>query len=544
MRITTRGDLWWRTAIIYCIDIERYCDADDDGVGDLAGLVSRIEYLSRLGVTCLWLMPFYPSPRLDHGYDVADFYGVDSRFGHLGDLVEVIRTAHERGIRVITDLLVNHTSDEHPWFQAARSGPDDPHHDYYVWCDEPDSDEENMFPELEDGVWTYDEQAGRYYRHAFFGHQPDLNTDHPHVREELFKLVGFWLELGIDGFRVDAVDHAIDAGSHDGHSFLRALNDTVVRRRGTGALLGEVNLPHDEQLAFFGAEEGGDELTMQFDFASNQRLFLSLARNDARPLAQSLQQRPALTGGSQWANFVRNHDELTLNQLSESEAQEVLDAFAPHEYQRFHGRGMVRRLPGMLDHDPARIKMVYSLLFSLPGTPVLLYGEEIGLAENSELGGRKAVRPLMHWSDGANGGFSAAARHELVAAPENSTAPGAAEQLCDPDSLLNFVRTVAHHYRRSPEIGWGEPAVLPQNQAAVLAHTIRGEAGQTVALHHFGAAPTEVSIEIDDVGTEARLVDVFDGSSHPLPPDGAATISLQGYGYRWFHVLRAGEDRL
>lgn len=543
MRITATGDQWWRTAVVYCLDVERFLDLNGDGVGDLPGLAHRLDYLADLGVTCLWLMPFYPSPRRDNGYDIADFYGVDPRFGHLGEMVEIIRTAHDRGMRLIVDLVINHTSDEHPWFESARGGPHEPFHDYYLWRDTPpESDADNMFPELEDGVWSFDPEAGRHYRHAFFAHQPDLNTQNPHVRDQLAKVVGFWLQLGVDGFRLDAVDHAVEDGTEHGHELLKSIHDTMARRHGAGMLLGEVNLPHDEQVTYFGHQ--GDELTMQFDFASNQQMFLSLARHDARPLAASLAQRPPAGEGTQWANFVRNHDEVNLDLLSRAEAAEVLGAFAPDPDHRFHDRGIVRRLPGMLDHHPARIAMVYSLLFSLPGTPVLLYGEEIGLAESPRVRGREAVRPLMRWSSSKHAGFSNTSDPERLVAPcAPSVASDVVEQLNDPDSLLNLIRTLAYHYRRAPEIGWGEPTILDHACPAVLAHEVRGEIGRTVALHNFGPEPQQVSLTLTDVPATAHARDVFDRAIVPLDTD-RLTVELDGFGFRWFHVLRDGEERL
>ncbi|WP_338064877.1 alpha-amylase family glycosyl hydrolase [Arthrobacter ruber] len=312
MRITDTSDMWWKTAVFYNLNVETFMDWDDDGVGDLEGLGQRLDYLEELGVTCIWLAPFYPSPRQDNGYDISDYFGVDERNGHLGDLVEMVRTAHDRGMRVIVDLVVNHTSIEHPWFQKARSSLDNRYRDYYTWRDDkPEDGRANMFPDREDGVWSYDEEAGQYYEHSFYHHQPDLDTTNPEVREEIAKVIGFWLQLGIDGFRVDAVPFLIQADGHNEHDYLRALRSYVGRRSGTGMLLGEVNLPYDEQEAYFG--DHGNELTMQFDFVANQQLYLALARQDATPLARALAARPDLANVTQWANFVRNHDELTLD---------------------------------------------------------------------------------------------------------------------------------------------------------------------------------------------------------------------------------------
>ncbi|QHC65419.1 trehalose synthase [Rathayibacter sp. VKM Ac-2759] len=548
MRVTDTSDLWWRTAVFYNLDVETFMDWNDDGVGDLEGLAHRIDYLAELGVSCLWLAPFYTSPGRDNGYDISDFFGVDARYGHHGDVVEVVRTAHDRGMRVIVDLVVNHTSDQHPWFQAARSSPDSPYRDYYVWRDAPPADQPaNVFPDAEDGVWFLDEEAGQYYLHNFYRHQPDLNTDNPAVRDEIAKLVGFWLQLGVDGFRVDAVPYLITPGAPDEHEWLRLLRRFVSRRSGEAVMLGEVNIGRDEQLAFFGGEDA-DELSMQFDFIGNQRLYLALARGEAAPLAEALASRPATSTGSQWANFVRNHDELTLDQLSDDERDEVFAAFAPEQSQRIHGRGIVRRLPPMVDGDPRRIRMIYSLLFSLPGAPVLYYGEEIGMGENASLPGRGGVRTPMQWSAAANGGFSRADASDLVAAvTEGGFSPehvNAADQLRDPDSLLAHVKGLAWLYRRSPEIGWGEYTHLPADDPAVFAHRLSASTGTTVAVHNLGSAPSTVTLRLPDAPDGARLVDSLAGESLPVGPDGAVTLPLDAYGARWFRLVTDSSRRL
>ena len=452
MRITETSDLWWKTAVIYCLDVETFLDWDDDGTGDFPGLAQRLDYLSSLGVTCLWLMPFYPSPDRDDGYDIVDFYAVDPRLGSLGDLVEVIRTARDRGMRVIADLVVNHTSNQHPWFQAARADRDSKYRDFYVWSDDPPADvqAEPTFPDQETSVWTFDEQAGQYYLHRFYSHQPDLNVANPLVRDEVAKIMGFWTQLGLSGFRVDAVPFFLETmGITDGdqdlpdpHSYFRDLRALLNRQRGDAILLGEVNLSHEDQLKFFGGPDG-DELHMQFDFIGMQRLYLSLARGDFAPLVDALETRPRPQIASQWASFVRNHDELTLDKLTEEERQEVFAAFGPEPDMQVYDRGLIRRLPPMLDGDQRRIRMVYSLLFSLPGTPVLFYGEEIGMGENLAAGDRTAVRTPMQWSAGTNGGFSDAPADRLPGSlpegaygPESSTSPtsSATRTRCSPSS--------------------------------------------------------------------------------------------------------------
>ncbi|HEX6238732.1 MAG TPA: alpha-amylase family glycosyl hydrolase, partial [Acidimicrobiales bacterium] len=358
MSITATSDQWWKNGVMYCLDVETFLDWNGDGMGDLAGLAERIDYLAGIGITTLWLMPFYPTPDRDDGYDVTNFYGVDERLGTLGNFVEVVRTARDRGIRVIIDLVVNHTSVQHPWFQQARTGPDSPYHDWYVWADhEPDGSElSEVFPGDQDGVWAYDRRARKWYLHRFFSHQPDLNIAHPPVREEIARIIGFWLELGVSGFRVDAVPFLLelegvrDAPDIDPHRYLKELRSFLQRRRGDAILLGEVNLPPDQQRAYFG-DEDGDELHLVFNFTVMQRLYLALARQDAAPVESALRDLPPVPFDSQWATFLRNHDELTLDQLSDAERQEVFDAFGPDPGMQLWGRGLRRRLPPMLGGD-------------------------------------------------------------------------------------------------------------------------------------------------------------------------------------------------
>jgi trehalose synthase len=555
MRITETSDLWWKSAVVYCLDVETFMDWNDDGVGDFAGLANRLDYLAELGITCLWLMPFYPTPGRDDGYDIVDFYSVDPRLGSLGDLVEVIRTANDRGIRVIADLVINHTSDKHPWFRSARASRSSPYRDYYVWRDEPPENEgAPVFPDAETSNWELDERTGQYYQHIFYREQPDLNITNPAVRDEIARIMGFWLQLGLSGFRVDAVPFLLEtaavANGHellpDPHEYLRDLRTFLGRRSGEGVLLGEVNLPRDEQETFFGGDEG-DELTMQFDFITMQKLYLSLAREDVTPLVEALASRPAGSPDSQWANFVRNHDELTLDKLTDEERQEVFAAFGPEERMQVYGRGLVRRLPPMVGGDPRRIRMAYSLLFSLPGTPVLFYGEEIGMGENLDQPGRMAVRTPMQWNSGKNGGFSAAPKNRLRSGVvEGGFGPAhvnVAAQRRDPDSLLSFFTTLVRHYRNAPEFGWGEFGVLPTPSTSVLAHTLTLDGRQVVALHNFASDPAVVPLTLRVPEGGGVINDLLTGESLPLPDTGRMELPLDGYGYRWLRVVPVEDTR-
>jgi trehalose synthase len=563
MKIRDTADLWWKNAVIYCLDVETYMDWGGDGRGDFAGLVQRIDHLADLGVTCLWLMPFYPTADRDDGYDITDFYGVDPRLGNAGDLVEALRTARDRGIRVIVDLVVNHTSDRHPWFRSARRSTDDKYRDFYVWRSDPppSTKDQVVFPDKEDGIWTRDEATGEWYRHRFYKTQPDLNTANPRVRDEIAKIVGYWAELGISGFRVDAVPFFLaDTASTPGddvehpHDFLKELRSFLTRRVGDSILMGEVNLPYDQQRAFFGdtdadGDSDGDELTLQFDFVGMQALYLALARRDARPLADALTSRPPIPHDAQWATFVRNHDELTLDKLSDDERQEVFDAFGPDPSMQLYGRGLRRRLPPMLGGDPRRLRMVYSLLFSLPGTPVLFYGEEIGMGENLAAEGRMAVRTPMQWTSGRNGGFSSAPRSRLTGpVTEGGYGPehvNVADQRRDPDSLLSFVQTLVRRYRECPELGWApEVELLEQPHDAVLAHRSTWDDGSMVTLHNLGPEAVVVPITVADCDETVRLVDLLQDGGCAVGAKGTVEVELAGYGYRWLRVVRPGSRRL
>ncbi|MER7128131.1 alpha-amylase family protein [Streptosporangium saharense] len=543
MRLTHTADLWWKNAVVYCLDVETYKDGNGDGIGDFRGLTQQIDHLDRLGVTCIWLMPFFPTPGRDDGYDITDFYSVDPRLGTLGDFVEFMRTARDRGIRVIADLVVNHTSDEHPWFKESRSSRDSPKRDWYVWQDEPgDFDPKAIvFPDKEDSIWELDEGSGQYYLHSFYRFQPDLNLGNPEVRDEIARILGFWMELGLSGFRVDAVPFLVDGAGGVPHSFLADLRAFMNRRDGGAILLGEVNLPYPDLMAYFG-DGNGDEVTMCFDFIGMQRLHLSLARGRPGALGEALRERPAPPKDSQWATFVRNHDELTLDKLTDEERQEVFDAFAPDEDMRVFGRGIRRRLPPMLDGDQRRLKLAYSVLFSLPGTPVLFYGEEIGLGENPEGEGRMAVRIPMQWTPA--GGFSPVAERVPVPTPSGEYGPrnvNVESQRREPDSLLHWITRLIERYRESPELAWGDYRVLDTDDEAVLVHRADAEGGTVVAVHNFADREARAEFVLEGLDEGLVLTDLLVDGTLDLPPDGRVSLTLEPYGTRWLRSAAPDE---
>jgi trehalose synthase len=536
------SDLWWKDAVVYCVDVKTFMDGNGDGIGDFRGLTQRIDHLTRLGVDCIWLMPFYPSPERDDGYDVSDFYGVDPRLGTLGDFVDFVRTATDRGLRVIVDAVVNHTSNKHPWFLEARSDRDSPYRDFYVWTDDPAKEERDdlVFPGDETSVWQWDDRAGQYYLHRFYRYQPDLNVTNETVRNELARTLGFWLELGVSGFRVDAVPFFLETIGVESrapaqpHEYVRDLRAFLTRRRGDAILLGEVNVPLDSIRDFFG-DEDGDELHACFSFVVNQALFLSLVRGDARPLRKALESLPAIPYEGQWANFVRNHDELSLDKLSDAEREEVFDQLAPDEEMRIYGRGIRRRLAPMLGGDRRRIELAYSVLFTLPGTPVLLYGEEIGMGENLELDDRLAVRVPMQWSSDANGGFSTADRRRLWAPAREDGEYGyarvnVADQWRDRGSLLEWMTGMIRAYKDSPELGWGESRVLDAGADSVLAVRCEWHDRCSLTLHNLSDEPAVARLAANDVG-RAELQDAFGGER--LPAADGLELELEPYGYRW-----------
>jgi len=528
---TATSDLWWKNAVVYCLDIQTFFDSDGDGCGDLVGLTERIDYLAGLGVTCLWLMPCYPSPERDDGYDIADFFNVEERLGTLGDFAEMLRTAHDRGMRVIVDLVVNHTSHRHRWFQSARKGKEAPFHDYYVWQDEkPDDKEQLVFPGEERSNWAWDDDAQQWYFHRFYAEQPDLNTANPAVRDEIAKIGAFWLALGVVGYRIDAVPFLLEEvsgpeGDHkDPHSLLRELSGFLTRRRGDAVLLGEVNLPYDKAVEFFG--DAGNELNMMFNFPLNQNMFLALARQDAGPLAKTLESMPEIPSECQWANFVRNHDELTLDKLSTKERDEVFAAFGPDESVQIYGRGLRLRLPTMLDHDEDRIRLVYSLMFSLPGTPTLFYGEEIGMSENLDIPGRLSSRSPMQWSTGPHAGFSTAPEGARLSRPlPDDHSANVAEQRRDPHSLLNWMERLIRRRKECPELGWGRVSVL-QADGPVLVHRCDWDGSSVVAVHNLSGKRAKVKLSLDCT----HLEDLLGADDH----DPTTELTLGRYGYRWF----------
>lgn len=544
--LSRTSDVWWQNAVFYCLDVETFHDGNADGIGDFAGLSERIDYLAGLGVTCIWLMPFYPTANRDDGYDIIDYYAVDPRYGSLGDLVEFLRTARDRGIRVIADLVVNHTSTQHPWFKASRSSKTSPFRDWYVWREDiPDGASESLvFPDKETSNWERDKETGEFYLHRFYTHQPDLNIAHPEVREEIRRIIGFWLEIGLSGFRVDAVPflletHGIDQQMHLApHDWMRALRGFLSRRRGDALLMGEVNLEYEDVRRFYGND---DKLHMCLNFNLNQAFALALVRQDASSLVHSLRAMPSLPVDSAWANFIRNHDEWSLDKLTEAERQEVFQAFGPKPDMQLFGRGLRRRLPTMLKGDAERIRLAYSLMFALPGAPVLFYGEEIGMAENLDIAGRMSVRAPMQWSDRPNGGFSAAASNQLVRPLVKSREWGPASvnvkaQEREPDSLLSWMQNLIRCRRNFPEIAFGRRSIVATADPSILALPYDWAGNRALTVHNLSAGPKHVALRIDPVNDRHDVMDAFGAAGVSVHKDGTIALSLERFGCKWLKL--------
>ena len=542
--------------MIYSIDVSSFQDSDGDGRGDLPGLISRLDYLSRLGVSCLWLNPVYPSPGRDGGYDISDYYGIDPALGSLGDFAELTRGAEERGIRIVLDLVVNHTSDEHPWFVSARSSPDSPYRNWYVWSTEepPDRHQGTVFPGEQTETWTFDEQAQEWYFHRFYDFQPDLNWSNPDVRAEIAKVMRFWLQLGVAGFRIDAapfileqVKPGVDPGPQD-FSIMDSWRQETQWLRGDSVLLCEANVAPSEVDKFVSSRSDGptDRAQMMFDFLLNPRAWLALARSDAEPLVDALRTAVRLPQGGQWVSFLRNHDELDLSRLTDEQRGDAFRAFAPRPEMRLYGRGIRRRLAPMLSGDRRRIELAYALQFSLPGTPALRYGEEIGMGEDLSLDGREAIRTPMQWDDTANAGFSSAAPDALFRPVVMRGRFGAKQvnvraQHRDPNSLLRWFENLIQTLRSAPEIGTGScsvvDAALPRS---VLAHRFDAAAGSILLLHNL--ADTAVTVDIGPLpDMDGTPYDLFVDGPYDAPSKKLTGLALHGWGYRWIRLSRSDQ---
>ncbi|HTH03215.1 MAG TPA: alpha-amylase family protein [Vicinamibacterales bacterium] len=541
-------DLWYKNAVIYCLDVEKYVDGNNDGIGDFAGLTRRLDYLAGLGVTCIWLQPFYESPNRDNGYDVSNYYAVHPKLGTFGEFVDFMNHAEQIGIRVIADLVVNHTSERHPWFQAARKDPNSPYRNWYLWSKTrpPDYNKGMVFPGVQKATWTRDEVAGEYYFHRFYDFQPDLDTMNEAVRTEILRIMGFWLQLGVCGFRMDAVPFLISRKGarvrpRKDYEFLHEMRDFLQWRRRDAVLLAEANVPPDESLEYFG--DLGDRLQMMLNFPVNQRIYYALATGDLKPLITALEATKERPQAAQWVHFLRSHDELDLGRLTKTQREKVFAAFGPTKDMQLYDRGIRRRFVPMVDNDRRRIELAYSLLFTLPGTPMIQYGDEIGMGDDLSLPERECARTPMQWSADQNGGFSTARRtiRPVISDPIYGYKRVNVEgQRRDPHSLLNWVERKIRMRKECPEISWGDWKILKTNADDVLVMEYTWREHSLIVLHNFVDKPRAVRIPVSTAGTQV-LVDLLATNDSRAGEHGHHEIELEPYGYRWFRAR--GLDR-
>jgi maltose alpha-D-glucosyltransferase / alpha-amylase len=540
------NDLWFKNSVIYCLSVATYMDANGDGIGDFEGLMRRLDYLQGMGVTAIWLMPFQPSPCRDGGYDISDYYGVDPRYGTLGDFVEFAEGCKQRGLRLLIDLVVNHTSDEHPWFQAARRDPQSKYRDWYIWSKKKpkDADSGVVFPGVQKSTWDYDSVAKAYYFHRFYDFQPDLNTSNSEVQAEILKIMGFWLQLGVSGFRMDAVPFVIAqkgagiAKPQEQYDMLRTFSQFLTWRQGDAIILGEANVLPATDMQYFG--DSGDRIQMMFNFEVNQHLFLAMASGDSRPLAKAMQATKRRPATAQWGQFLRNHDELDLGRLSDKQRESVFAAFGPDPEMQLYKRGIRRRLAPMLQGDRRRLELAYSLMMTLPGTPVIRYGDEIGMGDNLKLPERNCARTPMQWSTEPNGGFT---KSDKPCQPVISDGPygfpntNVAAQRRDPNSLLNWMERIIRMRKEVPEIGWGDFSFVSTGTPHVLAMRYHWRNNSVLCVHNLSAEPREVRINLNiDDEEECALVSLLSDDHSQAEKGGAHRVLLEAYAYRWYRV--------
>ena len=554
--IAAEDPAWFKDAIIYQLHLKSFFDADNDGVGDFRGLVEKLDYIAELGVTAVWLLPFYPSPRRDDGYDIADYRGVHPDYGSLADARTFVQAAHERGIRVITELVINHTSDQHPWFQRARQAPKgSPERDFYVWSD---SDEKYsgtriIFTDTESSNWTWDDVAGQYYWHRFFSHQPDLNFDNPAVMDEVLSIMRFWLDIGVDGLRLDAVPYLVEREGTNNenlpetHAVLKKIRAELDIHAPGRMLLAEANQWPEDAQVYFGE---GDECHMSFHFPLMPRMYMAIAQEDRFPVTDIMRQTPAIPANCQWAVFLRNHDELTLEMVTSDERDYLWETYAADRRARLN-LGIRRRLAPLLQRDRRRIELMNGLLLSMPGTPVIYYGDEIGMGDNIFIGDRDGVRTPMQWSIDRNGGFSRADPAKLVLPPIMDPIYGFAAvnveaQAADPHSLLNWMRRMLAVRQRHRSFGRGTQRFLYPSNRKVLAYvrefSAEDGADETI-LCVYNLSRSSQAAELDISALAGRVpVDIVGGSVFPAVGNLPYLLTMPPYAFYW--LLLASDVQL
>ena len=542
--------LWFKTAVFYEIHLRGFFDGNGDGSGDFRGLIEKLDYLDWLGVDCLWLLPMYASPLGDGGYDISDFKAVHRDYGTIDDARAFIDAAHQRGIRVIADLVMNHTSIEHPWFQESRSSADSPKRNWYVWSDDPTRypDARIIFVDTETSNWSYDEVAGAYYWHRFFHHQPDLNYDEPAVAEAMLDVLRFWLDLGLDGLRLDAVPYLYERdGTNcenlpETHAFLKRVRATIDEEYLDRVLLAEANQWPEDVVQYFG---DGDECHMAFHFPVMPRMFMSLRREEAAPMLEILEHTPDIPDNAQWGLFLRNHDELTLEMVTDDERDYMYAEYAKDPRMKIN-LGIRRRLAPLLDNSRQEIELLTAIMFSLPGSPVLYYGDEIAMGDNVYLGDRDGVRTPMQWSGDRNGGFSRADFAQLYAPPLMDPVYGyqavnVEAQLRTPTSLLRWLRRFIALRKEHPVFGLGSYEPLRPSNAKIFAHLRRYETDVALCVHNL--ARSAQAVELDLSAYEGRYpVEMFGRTRFPRVGKLPYLLTLSPRGFFWFLLTAPDEE--
>lgn len=529
---------WYKNAIIYSLDVETFFDTKNDGIGDFPGLIHKLDYIESLGITCIWLLPFYTSPNRDNGYDIKDYYAIDVRLGTMDDFKIFVSEARKRNIRVIIDLVVNHTSIEHPWFQQARKDKTSKYYHYYVWADQPLAYEKKhlMFIGEEDTVWTFDNVAQQYYLHRFYKEQPDLNISNHEVQQEILNIMNFWLDTGISGFRLDAAEMLIEPYGMKGAQkdelakFLTVMRDTIASKNIEAILLAEVNTG-PENIDTYLHKEG--RMHMVFNFFINQQLFLSLAKEDTTPVINAFKALPVLEDDNQWLNFIRHHDELSLSLLKKEEQEIVFNRFAPEKAMRIYGRGIRRRISPMLQGNRMLMELYYSLLFSIPGVPLIRYGDEIGMGDDLSLPGRLSVRTPMQWNASKNGGFSHAPAKELVHPVIDEGVYGfqkvnvdTAEK--DASSFLNWIKQVIDIRKNCPEIGLGKIELIATDSNSLLIHRLNNQDRSLLFLHNIAGHSIKLPSSLLSPIQKAELL-----LGHDNIYQKENNLIIKEYGYIW-----------
>jgi maltose alpha-D-glucosyltransferase/alpha-amylase len=539
---------WYQDAVFYEVYVRGFFDSDGDGIGDFRGLTTKLDYLEWLGIDCIWLLPYYKSPLKDGGYDIADYYAVLPEYGTIEDFSEFLSAAHSRGIKVISDLVINHTSDLHPWFQESRSSPRSSKRDWFVWSDTDQkySGARIIFTDTERSNWTWDDAAGAFYWHRFFSHQPDLNYENPEVRQAMLDVVSFWLDFGIDGFRVDAVPYLFEReGTNcenlpETHAFLRRLRKHVAEHYPNALLLAEANQWPEDVVEYFG---DGDEFHMAYHFPIMPRLYMALRQEDRRPIVEILERTPNIPPACQWGMFLRNHDELTLEMVTDEERDYLYNEYAKDRRMRLNV-GIRRRLAPLMDNGRRRIELLHALLFSLPGSPFLYYGDEIGMGDNVYLGDRDGVRTPMQWSANRNAGFSSADFERLyfpvIMDPVYGyQAVNVEAQQRYSTSLLNWVRDMIHLRKRHPVFGRGSLSFIkPENRKVFVFSRTDGE--ETV-LCVFNLSQFAQPVELDLTQFEGWTpVEMIGETLFPIIGSEAYQLALAPRGFYWFLLKPSG----